>query len=133
MPPVSVVNTLNLQSNGLDRFDRIVDQRWLDASSAVAAERLRYGYDRDGNRTYSENLVDAGPAAAARRHRTAAAAGAASAGPAGTSARISAAGRTVFFRLASHPGSGSSGVCGAGAVRSCWSMSMYFRSITGQA
>ncbi|MCE9554457.1 MAG: autotransporter-associated beta strand repeat-containing protein [Planctomycetes bacterium] len=46
------------QYTGLDRFGRIVDQRWID-SSTTAVDRFGYGYDRDSNRLYRENLVDA--------------------------------------------------------------------------
>jgi RHS repeat-associated protein len=42
---------------GLDRFGRVADQRWT-TSAGTAADRWQYGYDRDSNRTYKENLVD---------------------------------------------------------------------------
>lgn len=42
------------QYAGLDRFDRIVDQRWLDGGTV--RDRFKYGYDRNGNRLYEENL-----------------------------------------------------------------------------
>ena len=42
---------------GLDRFGRIVDQRW-STSTPTAKDRFQYGYDRSGNRLYKENLVD---------------------------------------------------------------------------
>ncbi len=45
---------------GLDRFGRVVDQRWLDGSSGVATDRHEYWYDRAGNRVYRDNLVSAG-------------------------------------------------------------------------
>ena len=47
------------QYTGLDRFGRIVDQRWLASSSGTATDRAQYGYDRDSNRLYAENLIDA--------------------------------------------------------------------------
>jgi RHS repeat-associated protein len=47
------------QYTGLDRFGRVVDQRWLKTSTGTATDRLQYGYDRDGNRTYRDNLVNA--------------------------------------------------------------------------
>lgn len=47
------------QYTGLDRFGRIVDQRWLDTTTAAATDRFVYGYDRDGNALYKANLVDA--------------------------------------------------------------------------
>ena len=43
---------------GLDRFDRVVDQRWINTSTGVATDRFQYGYDRDGNRLYLNNLVN---------------------------------------------------------------------------
>ena len=43
--------------NGLDQFGRVVDQRWLKTSTGTAIDRYGYGYDRDSNRTYRENLV----------------------------------------------------------------------------
>jgi RHS repeat-associated protein len=46
------------QYTGLDRFGRIVDQRWLDSSGA-ATDRFQYGYDRNSNRLYRENLLEA--------------------------------------------------------------------------
>jgi len=41
---------------GLDRFNRIIDSRWKGASSDL--DRIEYGYDRVGNRTYREVLTD---------------------------------------------------------------------------
>jgi RHS repeat-associated protein/uncharacterized delta-60 repeat protein len=38
---------------GLDRFGRVVDQRWTQGGQDV--DRYKYGYDRSGNRTYKEN------------------------------------------------------------------------------
>jgi RHS repeat-associated protein len=46
------------QYTGLDRFGRVVDQRWIITSSGVALDRWQYGYDRDGNVLYSNNLVN---------------------------------------------------------------------------
>ena len=43
---------------GLDRYGRIDDQRWLDASTGVAVDRYGYSYDRNGNRTERDNLVN---------------------------------------------------------------------------
>lgn len=37
---------------GLDRFGRVVDQRW------VGRYRMQYGYDRDGNVLYAKNIVN---------------------------------------------------------------------------
>jgi YD repeat-containing protein len=42
------------QYTGLDRFGRIVDQRWRDGASVI--DRYKYGYDRNGNRLYRDNL-----------------------------------------------------------------------------
>ncbi len=52
------------QYTGLDRFGRVVDQRWKKASG-FDADRYGYGYDRDGNRVYKESLTTFYPAAAA--------------------------------------------------------------------
>ena len=46
------------QYTGLDRFGRIVDQRWLDSSTGTSVDRYGYSYDRDGNRTERDNLVN---------------------------------------------------------------------------
>ncbi len=35
---------------GLDRFGRIVDQRWRKTSDGSHTDRFAYGYDRNGNR-----------------------------------------------------------------------------------
>jgi RHS repeat-associated protein len=47
------------QYTGLDRFGRVVDQRWIDTATGAATDRFQYGYDRDSNRTYRDNLVNA--------------------------------------------------------------------------
>jgi RHS repeat-associated protein len=47
------------QYTGLDRFGRVVDQRWLDPTSGTATDRFQYGYDLMGNRLYRDNLVNA--------------------------------------------------------------------------
>ena len=46
------------QYPGLDRFGRVVDQRWIKTSSGTATDRFQYGYDRDANRLYRDNLVN---------------------------------------------------------------------------
>jgi YD repeat-containing protein len=46
------------QYTGLDRFDRVDDQRWINTSAATATDRFQYGYDRDGNVLYKNNLVN---------------------------------------------------------------------------
>lgn len=42
---------------GLDRFARIKDSYWYDYGASADADRIKYGYDRNGNRTYRENTV----------------------------------------------------------------------------
>jgi hypothetical protein len=46
------------QYTGLDRFGRVVDQRWIVTTTGAALDRWQYGYDRDGNVLYSNNLVN---------------------------------------------------------------------------
>ncbi len=42
---------------GLDRFGRVVDQRWLDqATPQSPTDRFGYGYDKNSNRLYRDNL-----------------------------------------------------------------------------
>ena len=41
---------------GLDRFGRVVDQKWVN-SSGTAVDEYQYGYDRDGNVLYKLNTV----------------------------------------------------------------------------
>ncbi len=43
---------------GLDRFGRVVDQRWRKSSDGSSTDRFKYGYDRDGNRLYRTNEVN---------------------------------------------------------------------------
>jgi RHS repeat-associated protein len=43
---------------GLDRFGRVVDQRWLKTSDSSHTDRFQYGFDRSGNVLYEKNLVD---------------------------------------------------------------------------
>jgi YD repeat-containing protein len=43
---------------GLDRFGRVVDQRWLNSSTLAATDRFQYGYDRDSNVLSRNNLVN---------------------------------------------------------------------------
>ena len=42
---------------GLDRFDRVIDQRWFDYGSSADVDRFKYGYDRASNRNWRENTV----------------------------------------------------------------------------
>ena len=46
------------QYTGLDRFGRVVDQRWIDSSGADV-ERYQYVYDLDSNVTAKYNLINA--------------------------------------------------------------------------
>ena len=42
---------------GLDRFGRVVDQRWIKTSTLAALARIQYGFDRNSNRTFRNDLV----------------------------------------------------------------------------
>ena len=44
--------------DGFDRFGRIVDSRWYDYGSSADVDRILYGYDRLGNRTFREQTCD---------------------------------------------------------------------------
>lgn len=46
------------QYTGLDRFYRVVDQRWIKTSDGSHTDRFQYAYDRDSNRSYRDNLVN---------------------------------------------------------------------------
>src|SRR5437016_8225148 len=37
------------QYTGLDRFGRVVNQRWIVTATGLATDWFNYGYDRDGN------------------------------------------------------------------------------------
>ena len=45
------------QYTGLDRFGRVVDQRWIKTSSGADLERVQYGFDRASNRVWRDNVV----------------------------------------------------------------------------
>jgi RHS repeat-associated protein len=45
------------QYTGLDRFGQVIDQYWLKTSGPSATDRFQYGYDRDGNALYKNNLA----------------------------------------------------------------------------
>src|SRR5438067_11705807 len=45
------------QYTGLDRFGRVVDQRWIVTANGTHTDRFKYGYDRDGNPLYRTNEV----------------------------------------------------------------------------
>ena len=42
---------------GFDRFDRVKDCYWRNYGNSTDVDRIKYGYDRSGNRTYRENVV----------------------------------------------------------------------------
>jgi len=44
---------------GFDRFGRNKDNYWYDYDSATDVDRIKYGYDRNGNRVWRENTVAA--------------------------------------------------------------------------
>jgi len=44
---------------GFDRFGRNKDNYWYDYGSSTDVDRIKYGYDRNGNRLYRENTVAA--------------------------------------------------------------------------
>jgi len=47
------------QYTGLDRFGRVVDQRWIPTSSPQSpTDRFQYAYDRDSNRLTRTNAVN---------------------------------------------------------------------------
>ncbi|MEX1232301.1 MAG: hypothetical protein WEB58_18800 [Planctomycetaceae bacterium] len=43
--------------SGFDRFGRVKDSRWYDYGSSADADRIKYGYDRNGNRLWRQNTV----------------------------------------------------------------------------
>jgi RHS repeat-associated protein len=43
---------------GLDRFGRVVDQRWLNSSTGAVSDEFTYGYDQDSNVLYQGNQVN---------------------------------------------------------------------------
>ena len=43
---------------GLDRFGRVIDQNWWNPTTQTSTDRFQYGYDRNGNVLYSNNLVN---------------------------------------------------------------------------
>ncbi len=46
------------QYTGLDRFGRVVDQKWIDTNNSDASvDEYQYTYDRDGNVTSQTNVV----------------------------------------------------------------------------
>jgi YD repeat-containing protein len=47
------------QYSGLDRFGRVIDQNWVNATTGQSTDRLQMGYNPDGDVLYKQNLVDA--------------------------------------------------------------------------
>jgi YD repeat-containing protein len=47
--------------NGLDQFNRIIDQRWQNSITGTPADidRYKYGYDQNSNRQWMQNTVSA--------------------------------------------------------------------------
>lgn len=43
--------------HGLDRFGRVKDSYWYNYGTSTDVDRIKYGYDRNGNRRYRENTV----------------------------------------------------------------------------
>jgi hypothetical protein len=44
---------------GLDRFGRFVDQNWYNTSTGQSTDEVQYGYDRDGNVVWRNEVTDA--------------------------------------------------------------------------
>ncbi len=44
--------------SGLDRFGRVVDQRWIKTSTGTATDRFQYGYDRESKPLWRDNLLN---------------------------------------------------------------------------
>ncbi len=55
----NAINDGGDQYTGLDRFGRIIDQNWVNATTGVSTDRLQMGYSLDGDVQYRQNLVDA--------------------------------------------------------------------------
>jgi RHS repeat-associated protein len=53
----TVVGDAGDQYKGLDRFGRIIDQRWA-TSGGTDKDRWKYGYDRNSNPLYRDNQLD---------------------------------------------------------------------------
>jgi RHS repeat-associated protein len=43
---------------GLDRFGRIVDQNWYNATTQTSTDRFQYGFDANGNVLWRQNVVN---------------------------------------------------------------------------
>jgi hypothetical protein len=46
------------QYAGLDRFGRVVDQRWITSTVNNMIDRTQYGYDRNSNMLFKQNLTN---------------------------------------------------------------------------
>ncbi len=46
------------QYTGLDRFGRVVDQRWIVTANGTHTDRFKYGMDRDSDRLFRDNSVN---------------------------------------------------------------------------
>lgn len=46
------------QYTGLDRFGRVVDQRWIRSSDNANIDRYTYGYDADSNVLFKQNTAN---------------------------------------------------------------------------
>ena len=42
---------------GLNQFGQVVDQNWVNPTTGASADRFQYGYDRNGNVLYKNNLL----------------------------------------------------------------------------
>jgi len=42
---------------GLDRFGRVIDNKWINYSTSATLDEIKYTYDRASNRTTRENVV----------------------------------------------------------------------------
>jgi hypothetical protein len=42
---------ISTQAPGLDRFGRVVEQKWTDGAGATILDHFSYTYDRAGSRT----------------------------------------------------------------------------------
>src|SRR5262249_9555497 len=43
---------------GLDRFGRVVDQKWVNPTTSTTTSEYQYGYDRDSNRLWQLDNVN---------------------------------------------------------------------------
>ena len=43
--------------SGFDRFGRVKDNRWYGYGALADADRIKYGYDRSGNRIWRQNTI----------------------------------------------------------------------------